>query len=198
MTIKELRKEKGLSQAAFAESIGVKTPTIGAYENGRINPSAAVLARISEVYGVNLTAPASKEEAKEAAPKKRAAGKKKEAAAEKKPQTKRAARKKKDEQAAPAAEKKAEAEKSSPKKRAAGKKAAPAPAVEEKPKQKRGRKKEAAVSMPKLVIQSPMGGSITSEEIIAKIGSADTVYIRVDENKAYWVNGEETGSVDLW
>ena len=48
------------------------------------------------------------------------------------------------------------------------------------------------------IIQSPMGGSITPEEIAEKIGSADTVYIRVDENKAYWVRKDETGSVDLW
>ena len=32
----------------------------------------------------------------------------------------------------------------------------------------------------------------------AKVGTADQVYVRVDENKAYWVRGEETGSVDLW
>ena len=48
------------------------------------------------------------------------------------------------------------------------------------------------------IIQSPMGGSITPEEIAEKIGAADTVYIRVDENKAYWVRKDETGSVDLW
>ena len=46
--------------------------------------------------------------------------------------------------------------------------------------------------------ESPMGGSITPEEIIKKTGPVDTVYVRVDENKAYWVRGEETGSVDLW
>ena len=48
------------------------------------------------------------------------------------------------------------------------------------------------------IIQSPMGGSTTPEEIAEKIGAADTVYIRVDENKAYWVRKDETGSVDLW
>lgn len=48
------------------------------------------------------------------------------------------------------------------------------------------------------IIQSPMGGEITPEEIAKKVGSADKVYIRVDENKAYWVKGEESGSVDLW
>ena len=50
----------------------------------------------------------------------------------------------------------------------------------------------------KIVIQSQMGGEITPDEILAKIGEADTVYIRVDQNKAYWVKGNETGSVDLW
>lgn len=50
----------------------------------------------------------------------------------------------------------------------------------------------------KLVIQSPMGGEITADDIFKKIGEADTVYVRVDQNKAYWVKGDETGSVDLW
>ena len=58
MTIKELREEKGLSQKAFAEAIGMKTPTIGAYEQGRIKPSEAVLEKIKEVYGVDVTTPA--------------------------------------------------------------------------------------------------------------------------------------------
>ena len=48
-------------------------------------------------------------------------------------------------------------------------------------------------------IQSPLGGEITSAEILAKVGTdVDRVYVRVDQNKAYWVKGEETGSVDLW
>ncbi len=49
-----------------------------------------------------------------------------------------------------------------------------------------------------MIIQSPMGGNITPEEVLAKVGEVDQVYIRVDENKAYWVKGEESGSVDLW
>ena len=43
-----------------------------------------------------------------------------------------------------------------------------------------------------------MGGEITPEAILAKIGEADKVYVRVDVNKAYWVKGDEAGSVDLW
>ena len=48
------------------------------------------------------------------------------------------------------------------------------------------------------MIQSPFGGEITPEEISARIGQVDAVYIRVDQNKAYWVRGEETGYIDLW
>ncbi len=50
-----------------------------------------------------------------------------------------------------------------------------------------------------IVIQSPMGGSITVEEIAAKLPEgAESVFVRVDHNKLYWVRGEETGAVDIW
>ena len=81
---------------------------------------------------------------------------------------------------------KAEAKKAAPK--AEAKKAAPKAAA----------KKPAAAKAAQLIIQSPMGGNITPEEILAKVGKAEKIYIRVDENKAYWVRGKETGSVDLW
>ncbi|MBQ3305097.1 MAG: helix-turn-helix transcriptional regulator [Clostridia bacterium] len=54
MTIRELRKEKNLTQAEFARSIGIGVSTVGTYESGRAKPSAAVLAKIREVYGVDL------------------------------------------------------------------------------------------------------------------------------------------------
>ena len=154
MTIKELRKEKKLSQAAFAQSIGVSAGAVGAYESGKFGPSKKTLTKIKEVYGVDMEAESS------AVP------------VEKKP-GKRGNKKK-------------------------------ATIAEEKKTAKRGRKKAAAspaiteAKPTAIIIQSPLGGSITPEEILSKIGAADTVYIRVDENKAYWVRGEETGSVDLW
>ena len=50
-----------------------------------------------------------------------------------------------------------------------------------------------------IVVQSPMGGSITAEEIAAKVpAGCESVYVRVDKNKLYWVKGEESGSVDIW
>ena len=50
-----------------------------------------------------------------------------------------------------------------------------------------------------IIIQSPMGGAITPEQILQKIpAGSDSVYIRVDENKLYWVKGDENGAVDIW
>ena len=178
--IKALRTAQHLSQAAFAESIGLKTNTVSAYEQGRIKPSETALAKIKEVYGA-LDAPI----ASETAP----------AVEESKPAQKKPTRKKKDEEAEQPAPKK-------PTKR--GKKAAPAVEEAKPVEEKKPRGKKKAEAAPKkddgvvVVIQSPMGGSITPEEIIKKTGPVDAVYIRVDENKAYWVRGEETGSVDLW
>ena len=50
-----------------------------------------------------------------------------------------------------------------------------------------------------IIVQSPMGGNITAEEIAAKIPTGcDSVFVRVDQNKLWWIKGEETGSVDIW
>ena len=59
-------------------------------------------------------------------------------------------------------------------------------------------KKPAAKKAVEVIVQSPLGGEISFAEILAKVGEADKVYVRVDQNKAYWVRGEETGDVDLW
>ena len=72
---------------------------------------------------------------------------------------------------------------------------APAKKVAEK---KPAAKKPAAKKTAEVIIQSPLGGEITGAEILKRVGDVDKVYVRVDENKAYWVRGDETGSVDLW
>jgi len=72
------------------------------------------------------------------------------------------------------------------------------PAAEKKPAVKKpAAKKPTAKKVAEVIIQSPLGGEITSAEILDRVGNVDKVYVRVDQNKAYWVNGEETGSVDL-
>ncbi len=66
---------------------------------------------------------------------------------------------------------------------------------------KKTARKARAAKAPKLniVIQSPMGGNITAEEIAAKLPEgAESVFVRVDHNKLYWIRGEETGEVDIW
>ena len=104
-----------------------------------------------------------------------------EAAAEKKPAEKPVEKK--------TAEKKPAVKKAAEKKPAARKAAEKKPAAAKKP---------AAKKTAEIIIQSPFGGEITGAEILSRVGKADKIYVRVDENKAYWVNGEETGSVDLW
>ena len=66
------------------------------------------------------------------------------------------------------------------------------------------RKKAAAA--PKVSIQSVMGGEITVDEIISRVKEAAgkeaeaalEIYVKTEENKAYYVAGDVTGSVDLW
>ena len=168
-TIKELRTDLKLSQAAFAKSIGISTASVVAYENGHTIPRKKVLDKIKEVYGAEISF-ASGEAKGEKAP-----------SAEKPKRGKKKAANVKD----------VPAEKTTKEKR--GKKKADTEKAE-KPK----RTRKAKNTVPTIIIQSALGGSITVEEIVARIGTADQVYVRVDENKAYWVRGEETGSVDLW
>ncbi len=81
---------------------------------------------------------------------------------------------------------------------AAAKPAVKAPAAKAPAAKKPAAKKPAAKKAAEIIIQSELGGEITPDAILAKVGAADKVYVRVDQNKAYWVRGEETGSVDLW
>ena len=69
-------------------------------------------------------------------------------------------------------------------------------AVETKAEKKVSKTKAAKLE---IIVQSPMGGNITAEEIAAKVPSgAESVFVRVDQNKLWWIKGEETGSVDIW
>ena len=90
-----------------------------------------------------------------------------------------------------------------PETKAAAKKSAAEKPAAKKPAEKKAAAKKPAAKKPaakvaEVIIQSPMGGEITPEAILKKVGQVDTVYVRVDQNKAYWVKGEEYGSVDLW
>ncbi len=51
-----------------------------------------------------------------------------------------------------------------------------------------------------MYIQSPLGGNITPDEIAAKLPEGtEACFIRVDQNKIWWVRGNgETGFVWIW
>ena len=59
-------------------------------------------------------------------------------------------------------------------------------------------KKEKTAKKTTVFIQSPMGGEITPEEILVKVGNVDKVYVRIDQNKLHWVKGDDIGSVEIW
>lgn len=52
--IKYLRKKSGLTQEQFANEIGIKRSSVGAYEEGRAEPQLQTLNKMSDVLGVTV------------------------------------------------------------------------------------------------------------------------------------------------
>ena len=80
-----------------------------------------------------------------------------------------------------------------------------APVKEEAPAKKSAEKAvkaPAAKKAPVITIQSLMGGSITADEIVARVqavvSNVDAIYVKPEENKAYWTSGKKAGFVELW
>ena len=196
MTIKEFRLSQNLSRNDLAAALGISVSSEQSYEYGYRNPSKKVIEKIKEVYGVDLNAPETA--VAEAAP-----------IVEEKPvveeKPSRRGRKKKDAtEAAPvhAVEEKVGETLAKPK-RGRKKKEQPTPAPVDESLLKMQNDADAAVhalfdAKGTVIIQSPMGGEIDVNEILAKVGPVDKVYVRVDQNAAYWVRGDESGAVNLW
>ena len=208
MNLKELREKNKLTQAAFGSSLGVSGKAIYLIESGNMNLSKKLSDKIAEVYGEFMEPTGRRAKAAAARAEKKADAIATDAAqavldAEKKVDKRKRKAKAKVQADKPAVEAVAEAVAAPveavaeavavPVEAVAAAVAAPVEAAVEKKARKRAAKPAVSV-----VIQSPMGGEITPEEICARIGRADTVYIRVDQNKAYWVRGEEHGDIDLW
>ena len=70
--------------------------------------------------------------------------------------------------------------------------------MDKEPKTSQTTPQPTAHKTPQIIIQSPSGQEITTNDILEKVGNVDSIYVRVDENAAYWVKGEEHGSVQLW
>lgn len=181
MDIKELRSSQGLSQSELAKKLEVTPGTIGHLENGRMKVSDKLAAKVKEVFGVELTAKETKPAVK--------AGKKL-AAKKVSAKAKAAAKKVEDKVVADKIEVKKTAAQATRKAKETVKKIEKATKV---PTQK------AKTAKLEIIIQSPMGGNVTPEEIAAKLPKVvETVFVRVDQNKLWWIKGEETGSVDIW
>ena len=188
MTIKEFRVSQKLSQGDLAAALGISVSTERSYEYGVRNPSIKVIQKIKELYGVDLNAPETA--VAEAAP-----------IVEEKPTGR--GRKKKDAGAetTPAVEEKVGETLAKPKR--GRKKAEPAPAPVDESLLQMQNDADAAVhalfdAKSAVIIQSPMGSEIDVNEILAKVGPVDKVYVRGDQNAAYWVRGDESGAVNLW
>lgn len=50
--VEELRRQRGLSQEAFAKAIRVSRQTVSSIENGRYNPSLDLAFIISDFFGL--------------------------------------------------------------------------------------------------------------------------------------------------
>ena len=52
---------------------------------------------------------------------------------------------------------------------------------------------------PQILIESKLGGQISTSEILSRVPvGVDKIFIKPEENKAYWIKGDETGDVELW
>ena len=205
MNLKEVRENNKLSQAAFAKTIGVSSSAVASVEAGRMKASQKIIDKVNEVYGVVIEPEVKKvqEVEKKVEAKVEAVEKKAEAAVNEVVETAKKVEKKAAETKAKATQAKAKVAETKAKAAQTKSKAKAAAVKAEKKTAETAKKAAATVKkvLPKkaeVVIQSPMGGEITPEQILAKIGEADKVYVRVDVNKAYWVKGDEAGSVDLW
>ena len=76
-----------------------------------------------------------------------------------------------------------------------------APKKESSPKKEAAPKKAAAkkASSPQVFFESSMGRQITPEEVLKRVPKGvETICIKPEENKAYWVKGDKSGDIALW
>ena len=89
-------------------------------------------------------------------------------------------------------------EKKAPAKKVSQKKAPEKKPAPKKAPAKKSAPKKAAAATPTIILQSEFGGEVTAEQILSKVGDVDKVYVRIDQNKLYWVKGDEAGDKGIW
>ena len=199
----KIREEKNLSKSEFAKLLGVTPMLLGRYEKGSRAIPEDIAKKLQDTavateIEVKKTARKGGRKAKEAAEAVAQSDPVVAAEIEVKKNTRKAGRKAKEvvTEVKEAVEDKVVAEEIEVKKTArkgARKAKETVSAAKESVKRK-------AAGIPNIIIQSPMGGYITPADIAKKVPkNAADVYVRVDENKLYYVlkNGEG-GDVDIW
>ena len=77
-----------------------------------------------------------------------------------------------------------------------------APTVEEKAAEPAAPAVEEKTAPVELIIESTMGGQISADEIIKRVkekrSDASKIYVKPEENKAYFTYGDSVGHVELW
>lgn len=54
MTLKELRKKRGMTQEQLANRLGIARSLISKYENGKISPTITTAFRMAEILGCGI------------------------------------------------------------------------------------------------------------------------------------------------
>ena len=74
--------------------------------------------------------------------------------------------------------------------------------VEEKAAEPAATSVEEKAAPVELIIESTMGGQISADEIIKRVkekrSDAAKIYVKPEENKAYFTYGDSVGHVELW
>ena len=212
--IKELRKRNDLSLKSFAESVGISGTSASLYESGKQNPGKKTLDKICEVYGVTkewltedelkkTAAPALEKAEKAVAPVLEEAKKTIAPAMEEAKKTAAPVLEKAEKTAAPVLEKAGKTVAAGTKKAEKAVEAAAAETGKETQKASGSKKSKKAVE-PVVMIESAMGGQISMDEILKRVNEAVkakerlAIYVKPEDNKAYYSSEAGDGSIDLW
>ncbi|MBQ1310708.1 MAG: helix-turn-helix transcriptional regulator [Blautia sp.] len=191
--IKEVRTKAGMSQKKFADALAVSQSRIARYETSKGEPGEELIQKICETFDVTrewLLGIAALEPVKKAAE----TVKTEEPAAEV-PEESAVQEEAEEKTAAEASEENAVQE-------AAEETAADAAAENAAEEAEAPAAAEEKAADPVIVVQSVMGGEITVGELLNRIAAvvrnAEKIYVKPEENKAYWVKGEASGFIELW
>ena len=186
----KIRESLHLTKSEFAKALGITPMMVGRCEKGSCAISDEVAKKVEALVTVEPASVVEEKTEEKPAPKKRGR-KKKEVAA---PVV--------DEISTPAPVEKPAEEQSAPKKR--GRKKATAPdvtveaAADEKPAPKKVRTRKKTTT-PEVIVESLMGGQISVTDILSRLPEgAEKVYIKPEENKAFFTINDEAQSIELW